>query len=74
MLFMFYNLVLWLSPSKLMQMTQKRKEKAPKPELKKKSRIEKQQEREEQATRAMLAQEARQGRGHGGALRITERD
>ena len=58
-----------------MQMPQKGKEKAPKPELKKKkSRTEKQREREKQATRAMLAQEARRGRGHGGALRITERE
>jgi hypothetical protein len=51
------------------------KEKAPEPEpKKKKSRTEKQWESEEQATRAMLAQEARWGRGRGGALRITERE
>ena len=57
-------------------MTQKGKEKAHEPEMKKKknSRTEKQQEREKQSTRAMLAQEARRGRGCGGALRITERE
>ena len=57
-------------------MTQKGKEKAHEPEMKKKknSRTEKQQEREKQSTRAMLAQEARRGRGHGGALMIIERE
>ena len=75
MFFVLFNLVSWLSPTELMQMPQKGKEKAPEPEpKKKKSRTEKQREREEQATRAMLAQEARRGRGRGGALRITERE
>ena len=75
MLFMLFNLVSWLSPTELVQMLRKGKDKAPELEpKKKKSRTEKQREREEQATRAMLAQEARRGRGRGGALRITERE
>jgi hypothetical protein len=66
MLFMLFNLVSWLSPTELVQMLRKGKEKAIEPEpKKKKSRTEKQREREEQATRAMLAQEARQVQGRG---------
>ena len=72
MFFVLFNLVSWFSPTELVQMPRKGKDKASEPEPKKKSRTEKQQEREEQATRAMLAQEARRGQGHGGALRITE--
>jgi hypothetical protein len=41
MLFMLFNLVSWLSPTELMQMTRKGKEKAPEPKpTEKKSRIE----------------------------------
>ena len=41
MLFMLFNLVSWLSPTKLVQMPRKGKDKAPEPEPKKeKSRIE----------------------------------
>ena len=74
MFFVLFNLVSWFSPTELVQMPRKGKDKASEPEPKKKSRTEKQQEIEEQATRAMLAQEARQGRARGGALRITERE